>query len=402
MNRRRPLRIAVLKPDVGVTGGFERVVHRIEAILTGAGHEVTRFTVDARPPRPAAYGVPVPADVWSTVPEYFPYLYARDGFDRLDTRSQDLVLSTQPPSFSHRSPRHLALFYHHHRVFYDLEDRYLAAGFAADATVHRRAGQLIRGLDAPRYDAVTHFLTPSTTVDDRLTHFNGRTDTTRFEAGIGVGHEVDRDATPPGRGPVLCVGRHEFPKRTELAVAAAHLLDDIDVTCIGVGGRLAWARSLDHRLGAGDLDPAALTDDDLWCNTGRDARPVPDPGRGRVTFTGGVSDDDLDRAYRDAPCVVAPAFDEDYGLTAIEAMAHGRPVVVCRDGGGLAELVDHETTGLVVDPTPTAVAAAVRRLVEDRDLAAALGANGRDRAAELSWRRAGDQLLDAVTATLDA
>jgi glycosyltransferase involved in cell wall biosynthesis len=83
-------------------------------------------------------------------------------------------------------------------------------------------------------------------------------------------------------------------------------------------------------------------------------------------------------------------------------MHHGRPVVVCSDGGGLAELVDDGETGLVVEPTPAAIAAAVTRLHADDDLASRLGRNGRERAAQLTWSRAAGQLLTAVEATLDA
>jgi len=77
----------------------------------------------------------------------------------------------------------------------------------------------------------------------------------------------------------------------------------------------------------------------------------------------------LRRAMASAVCVVAPAYDEDYGLTAIEAMAAGTPVIVCRDGGGLVELVDHGVTGLVVEPTGAAIATAIRSLTDDPDLA---------------------------------
>jgi glycosyltransferase involved in cell wall biosynthesis len=401
----RPLRIAVLKPDYGVSGGFERVVLRAEAVLRDAGHRVVRHSVDMTPPRREVFGGAVPDAVWDAAPEYFGYLHGRDRFDRVDTRAYDLVLSTQPPSFLHRHPRHLALFYHHHRVYYDLEATYLAAGFAADPEVHRAAGVLLRDLDQPRFEAVTHFLTPSDTVAARLQRFNGLTNTARFLAGVGVDGATDTAAaaTPPGTGAVLCVGRHEFPKRVELLVAAAHLLPrGQEVLCIGAGGRKAWAEALDARLSRGEVTPDELDDAALWCNTGRELVAPTGPAIARTTFTGWVDDDELTRRYREAPCVVAPALDEDYGLTAIEAMAHGRPVVVCRDGGGLAELVEHGRTGLVVEPTPAAIAAAVQRLVEDRDLAAELGANGRDRAAELSWANAGAQLLAGVEATMDA
>ena len=387
----QPRRIAVLKPDFGVSGGFERVVDRIEDSMRRDGHEVTRLTVDMMPPRREVAGLTVPDDVWDAAPEYFRYLAGRDAFDRLDTRRYDAVVSTQPPSFGHGHPRHLAVFFHHHRVYYDLEERYLEAGFSPDPAVHRRAGELIRSLDQPRLDAVTHFLAGSRVVADRLALFNDRHDASIYHAGIGIGSESDPSPTDPGRGAVLCVGRHEFPKRTELVVAAAHLLPHLRFDLVGTGGREAWARALDHRLTTG-MDPAGLTESELWCNTGQGAAAVPDDHASNVTFSGRLDDDELAQRYRDAPCVVAPAYNEDYGLTAIEAMAQGRPVVVCSDGGGLAELVDHDVTGLVVEPTPTGIAHAVEALVADPDRARELGANARIRAAELSWKSADAEL----------
>jgi glycosyltransferase involved in cell wall biosynthesis len=383
----RPLRIAFLKPEFGVAGGLEAVVAQLEAIARADGHEVTRLGVDMRPPRAAVAGLDIPRPVWDAAPEYFPYLAGRAEFDRLDVRRYDLVVSTQSPSFAVRHPRHLSVFYHHHRVYYDLEAVYLQAGFAADEAVHREAGKLVRELDQPCLERVGWFLAGSATVARRIERFNGLTNSSVFHAGLIVGDERP-PATGPGTGAVLSVGRHEFPKRTELVVAAAHLLPDIEVALVGTGGREAWARALDHRLATTDADPAALTDAETWCNTGQGAVAVPEDHRSSVEFAGRVSDAELARRFAAAPCVVAPALDEDYGLTAIEAMAQGKPVIVCTDGGGLTELVEHERTGLVVEPTPAAIAAAVERLVTDRDLAAELGANGVERAAELSWEAA--------------
>ena len=98
--------------------------------------------------------------------------------------------------------------------------------------------------------------------------------------------------------------------------------------------------------------------------------------------------------------MVAPAYEEDYGLTPVEAMRHGRPVVICHDGGGLAELVDDGVHGLVVEPTGRAIAEAVERLVADPALAAELGANGRARAASIDWAHADVQVRDAVAKVL--
>ncbi len=396
----QPLRIAFLKPEFGVAGGLEAVVDQLVAIARADGHEVARVGVDMRPPRAAVAGLHIPRSVWDAAPEYFPYLAGRAEFDRLDVRRFDLVVSTQPPSFSVRHPHHLSVFYHHHRVYYDLEEVYLRAGFAADEAVHREAGKLIRELDQPGLGRVGWFLAGSTTVAERLARFNGLTNASTFHAGLIVRDERPPAAAPEGAGAVLSVGRHEFPKRTELVVAAAHLLPEVDVALVGTGGREAWAKALDQRLATTDADPAALTDAETWCNTGSGAPAVTDGHRSNVEFAGRVTDVELAQRFADASCVVAPAYQEDYGLTAIEAMAQAKPVIVCTDGGGLTELVEHERTGLVVDPTPAAIAAAIERLTSDRDLAAELGANGLERAAELSWDAAADEFRSGIERVL--
>ncbi|MGN6694030.1 MAG: hypothetical protein ACTHN0_07620, partial [Aquihabitans sp.] len=180
----RPLRVAFLKPEFGVAGGLEAVVAQLEAIARADGHEVTRLSVDMRPPRAAVAGLEIPRSVWDAAPEYFPYLAGRAEFDRLDVRRFDLVVSTQSPSFSVRHPRHLSVFYHHHRVYYDLEEVYLRAGFAPDEAVHREAGKLVRELDQPCLERVGWFLAGSPHGAERPPRFTGRTEVGLCHAGL--------------------------------------------------------------------------------------------------------------------------------------------------------------------------------------------------------------------------
>lgn len=85
--------------------------------------------------------------------------------------------------------------------------------------------------------------------------------------------------------------------------------------------------------------------------------------------------------YRGLDVVVhASTQPEPFGLTIAEAMACGRAVVVSA-GGGAAELFtpDHDALG-VVPGDAAGLAGAVRRLVDDVDLRARLGANARETA----------------------
>lgn len=192
------------------------------------------------------------------------------------------------------------------------------------------------------------------------------------------------------------MSRHEFPKRTELFVQALHLLPGMKGIAAGAGSRLSWVRHLNQRFAAMPRPAlAALPSQDVWLNVGAMDTAQP-PTAGGVTVVGRVPGPELERLYHECLCVVAPAYDEDYGLTALESMAHGRPVVVCADGGGLAELVEDGRTGLVVRPNASDIAAAVDRLAHDPDLASAMGAAGRTVAAGLTWQTAVDQAQAAI------
>jgi glycosyltransferase involved in cell wall biosynthesis len=397
------LRIAVLKPDFGVVGGFEAVADRIESRLRRDGHDVTRLEVHlpSLPTRP--FGVDVPPEVVAAVPDYVRYLTAVEEVARLPTRGYDAVVSTQPPSFHHEHPRHLSIFFHHQRIFYELEDLWIAAGFPPDADLHREAGRHIRALDAPRLDAVSWFAAGSESVRRRLARFNGIDRVSLFHAGVDpvIVPRGPGDDRPPRDGPVLCVGRLEFPKRTELVVAAMKRLPHVRAAVAGSGGRLERLRGIDHELSRPGVDLDAVDETALWCSTGSVDRPAPEGWSSNVEVLGRVSEDQLHRLYATAPCVVAPALDEDYGLTAIEAMAHGAPVVVCRDGGGLADLVDDGVDGLVVEPTGAAIADAVERILGDPDLAAHLAAGAAATAARTTWSRAEDEIRTALALACD-
>jgi glycosyltransferase involved in cell wall biosynthesis len=116
----------------------------------------------------------------------------------------------------------------------------------------------------------------------------------------------------------------------------------------------------------------------------------------RVTFLGRLSKDDLLREYASALCVVCPAFDEDYGLTCLEAMALGKPVIACVDGGGYVELIEDGVDGFLVEPTGPAIAKAIERL-KDPALAREMGARGRDKARAYTWPKAIDHVERALT-----
>ncbi len=86
--------------------------------------------------------------------------------------------------------------------------------------------------------------------------------------------------------------------------------------------------------------------------------------------------------YEGARLLVQPSFEEGFGLTVLEAMTIGVPVVAA-NRGALPELVDD--AGLLVDPEPESIAGAIARLLDDEALAATCAAKGEMRASHYRW-----------------
>jgi glycosyltransferase involved in cell wall biosynthesis len=77
-----------------------------------------------------------------------------------------------------------------------------------------------------------------------------------------------------------------------------------------------------------------------------------------------------------ADAVVMPSHWEGLPLSALEALASGTPLVAT-DVRGLRELVADEENALLVPEDPHALAAALRRVLDDSELAARLAAAGK-------------------------
>jgi glycosyltransferase involved in cell wall biosynthesis len=115
----------------------------------------------------------------------------------------------------------------------------------------------------------------------------------------------------------------------------------------------------------------------------------------RVKFVGKDPYKRIRERYQQADVFVVPSlWHEPFGMPAIEAMAAGVALIATR-GGAFTEIVDHESTGLLVERgDAAALANAIIRLLSDDGLRAVMGAAGRDRARELfSWDRIVGQLL---------
>lgn len=101
----------------------------------------------------------------------------------------------------------------------------------------------------------------------------------------------------------------------------------------------------------------------------------------RVAWHGQLSQSQLVKLYQSATAVVVPSTDEGLGLVAAEALLCEAPVVAFRSGG-LTDVIQHGTTGVLVTPGDTAALAhALDSVLASPAHAAELGRAGRKFAA---------------------
>lgn len=398
-------RIAVVKPFFGANGGFERHLTAIVGGLRARDWDITMVETDGFPCPDVIYGLPVEERLLEVHREFFRYLALLEQIQQLRLPHFDAVVTTQPPTFMVPHRRKVAIFYHQARHFYDLSEPFVDGGFV-DPDVHAVAVEQIRAIEREGVTDVRRWLAGSVEVAARLEHY-WSVPADRIE----IHHAPptswpDRVSPHRGDGPVVNVGRVEWPKRCELFVNAIHhIKHERSAHVVGDGSCLDAVKALDARL---HLDPELTSrsgEGDPWLDqVTANPRWIDGNGElsGRVVFEGNVSNRRRDLLYEEASVVVAPAYREDYGLTAIEAMVRARPVVVCDDGGGLTELVTDGVSGLVVEPRAQSMAEAIDRLVGDPHLAARLGAAGHQAVQDISLDQAVGQVERTLSSVLEA
>lgn len=110
-----------------------------------------------------------------------------------------------------------------------------------------------------------------------------------------------------------------------------------------------------------------------------------------IEFILDPTDTEMKHYYRRCYAVLFAAFNEDLGITPMEAGMFGKPVIAVNRGGP-REIVVHEQTGLLVEPKVEAFCSAMSRLLVEPDEALRMGISNFDRSKLFTWERFVDSI----------
>jgi glycosyltransferase involved in cell wall biosynthesis len=188
-----------------------------------------------------------------------------------------------------------------------------------------------------------------------------------FEVSNGV--EVHAEL-PPERAfqspYLLMLGRINWKKRIEIGLEVVNLVDGVRLVIAG-GDEEGLAATLRERaltLGIAD----------------------------RVEFAGAVEGLRKRQLLQGALALLMPSLSENFGNSALEAMAEGTPVIAVPQVG-IADGLKESGGGFVVAPSAAAFADAARQLLADSDLRTRMGQRGRAAVvAKYSWAAIGERM----------
>lgn len=334
-----------------IFGGARNIVSWLELALKEAGHETE---VVALP----------------FVEEPSRMIAQMAAFRMIDlTEQADMVVCFRPPSYLVQHPRKVLWFIHHMRPYYDLWDTEYR-GFA-DTAISRARRDLIRRVDDRAFREAAMIFTNSNVVSDRLRQFNGLESEVLYppvqDAELFVNSEYGDE--------IVAVSRLEHHKRQHLLVDALALTSTpVRLHLVGKGSTPDYGLYL-----RGRRDELGLQDrlrvDDVW---------VQDHHKREIIGSA------LASAY-------IPLDEDSYGYPTLESAHARKGVLTTADSGGVLEFVVDGQSGLVVEPSPQALAGAMDRLYMDRALAGQLGRGAAERVRDLkiSWEHVVDRITSA-------
>lgn len=273
----------------------------------------------------------------------------------------DLMIATKFPSYVAEHPNKVTWLMHQHRGAYDL--------YSSDYTdLQGREGEQIRrmivDMDNKTIPESKKIYSISQTVADRLEKYNGLSAECLYQPP----KDAEKFYCENYEDYILSVGRLDKLKRLDLLIQALKYCDKkIKAYIAGTGKERENLEKLAQEEGVAD----------------------------RVKFLGFVPDEEVFKLYANAFSVFFAPKDEDYGFITLEAFLAHKPVVTCKDSGGVLEFAKDEVSGCVCD-SPESIGAAIQKIWVDKNRCKEMGDAGFEVVRPITW----DNVIEKLTCTL--
>lgn len=196
---------------------------------------------------------------------------------------------------------------------------------------------------------------------------------------------------------LLYVGRLSPEKGLHILLDAfATVAERYPETVLDIVGQEGWIMPVEYLVGF-SLTPTLLAELKQCYSDGYSVsdlcRRIPPHLLNRVTFHGQVDYNKIHKFYADSDVYINPSYYESFGMSNIESMACGTPVVTSRVGA-VPEVVEHDRTGILVEPgDPAALADGIIKILDDSRLRKSITEAAYEKAVScFSWQCACDKL----------
>ena len=318
----KKLRVAIVCDWLTNIGGAERVVYELHKLYPDAPIYTSQY--DPNPKLWYGWSWLEDADIRTTwlqhlpksLRKFLPVLRALT-FPRLNLSEYDLVLSSSGAEAKsiHTGPNTLHICYCHSptQYYWNRYDEYLAhPGFPKGTNwIARYALKLLvaplRRWDRNAAHRPSLMIANSTHTQEMIRKYYKRESVVIFPP-----VDIDRfklRGTPPTRHGFVTAGRQTPYKRIDLAVAACNELK-VPLVVIGNGPEHKKLEKMANR---------------------------------NITFLTAVSEEDIAKHFQSSLAFIFPTNVEDFGVTAVEAMAAGTPVIAYKKGGPQDYVVPNKT-----------------------------------------------------------
>jgi glycosyltransferase involved in cell wall biosynthesis len=377
------MRIVIVADDIQKEGGNNEIIKHIKKALLDNATTLLLLTSSASPPSPTSSSLvqakqneevkSLQVDIEYVIraqylPSYLPQklkdlfrpVYLRNiARDTKRFTTANLIITTQPNSHCIQHENHIIYFQHHLKQYYDL----FWYSFRQKKGIRKKAVFLILAAIVRASDRL--YLTPnlrksyvivnSDTVGERLKKYNKHSSFDVIHPGCKIPEET--------KGKDYYQQSHTIKKTNDLSPPPPPpplllSFSRLSVMQKGIDIIIQTALNLPQYsfIIAGPYDPSI------------------DSIRSSLTITpnvkfmvGEFSEEQKAELYRECNVFLAPYFEEDFGITPLEANAYGKPVIYCKDSGEIIRTQKHKQTGFMCDRTPSSIAEGIEYCLKNKE-----------------------------------